>query len=182
MYDVIHLTRHWDAPIDSTLKNARLELNPLGINLHNHVHFKLFEEWKILLLDNLNKELLEADRISLTQLERLIDLYQRNEPNLGKKFTGNRLYFQRVREKYILVITSLANGTSILSTVAYLLCRLREKGKLYLNYVLKRRKAWYRSDLLKQLTSNEIRAFGLQTSKFQATHLVNYSKLFGQEK
>ena len=176
----LHLSRHWLAPIDETLKIARSVKSPFGIDLNDPENQRMFDLWRTRLLDGINEQLESKERITLGDLDFLLKLYEEREPNLGLKLYGNIGLKQRLREKILIELMKVAKEKSFLSSTAGVILMLTKQFKLIKNYLNRRRCGWFRSRMISDFTEYELLQFGIETKEFSLMRLKNYHKLFAK--
>lgn len=173
----LHLSRHWLAPIDETLKIARSVKSPFGIDLNNPENQRMFDLWRTRLLDGINEQLESKERITLGDLDFLLKLFEEREPNLGFKLHGKISLQQRVREKFLIELMKAAKEKPFLSSTAGVILKLVKQFKLVVNYLKRRRRGWFQSSLLNNFTKDELIQFGIETEKYSKLSLKNYQRL-----
>lgn len=176
----LHLSRHWLAPIDETLKIARSVKSPFGIDLNDPENQRMFDLWRTRLLDGINEQLESKERITLGDLDFLLKLYEEREPNLGLKLYGNIGLKQRLREKILIELMKVAKEKSFLSSTAGVILMLTKQFRLIKNYLNRRRCGWFRSRMISDFTEYELLQFGIETKEFSLMRLKNYHKLFAK--
>ena len=174
----MHLSRHWLAPKDETFEKVRSLKSPLGIDLNLHENNQIFSLWKTKLLDGINEELEPTERITLGNLVSLLELYEKKEPNLGRKFYGNISFQQRVREKILILLIQSVEKKSGGVPFAKFILKIFRQVKLSVNYMKRVRLGWYRSNAIGDFTNYEIVQYGIRIEKYSELNLKNYSRLF----
>lgn len=174
----LHLSRHWLAPIDETLKIARSVKSPFGIDRNDPKNQRMFDLWRTRLLDGINEQLESKERITLGDLDFLLKLYEEREPNLGFKSHEKISLQQRVREKFSIELMKVAKEKPFLSSTAGVILMLIKQFKLVVNYLKRRRRGWFESSLLNNFTKDELIQFGIETEKYSKLTLKNYHRLF----
>jgi len=176
----LHLSRHWRAPIDESLRILRSVESPFGIDLSDPENRKMFDLWRIKLLEGINQLLGSREMISLENLDYLLKSFERNEPNLGFKLHDKISLQQRVREKVLIELIKVENEKPWLSSIAGLMLTLIKQFKLIINYLQRRRLGWFQSTLLIDFTEYELLQFGIETRQYSKLSLTNYTKLFSE--
>lgn len=174
----LHLSRHWQAPVDESLVMLRSQKNPFGLDLTKSENCKRFNLWKTKLLNGINKQLESKEQITLEELHHLLWLYESNDPNLGLKLRGGVSLYQRMREKCMIQLKKLVKEKSISSSIAARILMLIKQFKLIVNCVNKRRCGWFECRLLNDFTKDELVNFEIETEKYSKIKMNNYHKLF----
>jgi len=176
----LHFSRHWLAPVDETFKIVRSVKSPFGIDLSDPENRKMFDLWRIKLLEGINQLLGSREMISLENLDYLLKLFERNEPNLGFKLHDKISLQQRVREKVLIELIKVENEKPWLSPISGLMLTLIKQFKLIINYLQRRRLGWFESSLLIDFTEYEVLRFGIETQKYSKLAVKHFSRLFSE--
>jgi len=176
----LHFSRHWLAPVDDTFKIVRSVKNPFGIDLNDPENRKLFRMWSIRLLEGINCLLGSNEKISLEDLQNLLELFEKQDPNVGFKIHNKISLQQRVLEKVWIELIKLSNKKCWLSITASLILLLVKQFRLITNYFHRRRLGWFQSSLLIDFTEYELLRFGIETQKYSKLAVKHFSRLFSE--
>lgn len=178
MNSLLHLSRHWLAPEDETIQEARAMKSPFGIDLKVVENHNLFNLWKTRLLDGINEHIDSREKISSSEFNFLLQLYEENEPNKGLSSSGGISFQQRVREKLVLELKALSsNGHNFSSTAEFILNFIKQM-KLIVNFLKRRRCGWFRSSLTMDFNEYELLEYGIESERFLELRLKNYHKIY----